>query len=134
MVVRREKKRRRGERTYHGRHVKWRGGGSRGGRGNVSLHKHKMKWAERKKGFRYPLRREKRTINLDELNDLIEKMVEERRLDKSNLRLNLKEFGYDKLLGRGRIEYPVFVEVEEASKKAIDKIKNKGGDVKVQQF
>ena len=59
---------------------------------------------------------------------------EERRLDKSDLRLNLKEFGYDKLLGRGRIEYPVFVEVEEASKKAIDKIKNKGGDVKVQQF
>jgi len=132
MVVRREKKRRRGERTYHGRHAKWRGAGSRGGRGNVSLHKHKMKWREREKGFRYPLRREKKMINLDELNELIKKMVEGGKLDKNNLRLNLKELGYNKLLGRGNIEFPVFVEVEEASKKAIDKIKERGGDVKIQ--
>ena len=132
MVVRREKKRRRGERTYHGRHAKWRGGGSRGGRGNVSLHKHKMKWRERDKGFRYPLRREKKTINLEKLNELIKRMVEEGKLDKNNIRLNLREIGYDKLLGRGNIEFPVFVEVEEASKNAIEKIKEKGGDVKIQ--
>jgi large subunit ribosomal protein L15 len=105
MVVRREKKRRRGERTYHGRHAKWRGGGSRGGRGNVSLHKHKMKWRERDKGFRYPLRREKKTINLDGLNELIKKMIEEGKLDRNNIKLNLKELGYDKLLGRGNIEF-----------------------------
>jgi len=132
MVVRRKKKRRRGERTYHGRHAKWRGAGSRGGRGNVSLHKHKMKWREREKGFRYPLRREKKMINLDELNELIKKMIEGGKLDKNNLRLNLKELGYNKLLGRGNIEFPVFVEVEEASKKAIDKIKERGGDIKIQ--
>jgi large subunit ribosomal protein L15 len=132
MVVRREKKRRRGERTYHGRHAKWRGGGSRGGRGNVSLHKHKMKWRERDKGFNYPLRREKKTINLDELNELIKKMIEEGKIDKNNLKVNLKDLGYDKLLGRGNIEFPVFVEVEQASKKAIEKIKEKGGDVKTQ--
>jgi large subunit ribosomal protein L15 len=132
MVVRREKKRRRGERTYHGRHAKWRGGGSRGGRGNVSLHKHKMKWRERDKGFNYPLRREKKTINLDELNELIKKMVEEGKIDKNNLKVNLKDLGYDKLLGRGNIDFPVFVEVEQASKKAIEKIKEKGGEVKTQ--
>jgi large subunit ribosomal protein L15 len=132
MVVRREKKRRRGERTYHGRHAKWRGGGSRGGRGNVSLHKHKMKWRERDKGFNYPLRREKKTINLDELNELIKKMIEEGKIDKNNLKVNLKDLGYDKLLGRGNIDFPVFVEVEQASKKAIEKIKEKGGDVKTQ--
>jgi len=132
MVVRREKKRRRGERTYHGRHAKWRGGGSRGGRGNVSLHKHKMKWRERDKGFRYPLRREKKTINLDGLNELIKKMIEERKLDRNNIKLNLKELGYDKLLGRGNIEFPVFIEVEEASKKAIEKIRERGGEVKIQ--
>jgi large subunit ribosomal protein L15 len=132
MVVRREKKRRRGERTYHGRHAKWRGGGSRGGRGNVSLHKHKMKWRERDKGFSYPLRREKKTINLDELNELIKKMIEEGKIDKNNLKLNLKDLGYDKLLGRGNIDFPVFVEVEQASKKAIEKIKEKGGEVKTQ--
>jgi large subunit ribosomal protein L15 len=132
MVVRREKKRRRGERTYHGRHAKWRGGGSRGGRGNVSLHKHKMKWRERDKGFNYPLRREKKTINLDELNELIKKMIEEGKIDKNNLKVNLKDLGYDKLLGRGNIEFSVFVEVEQASKKAIEKIKEKGGEVKTQ--
>jgi large subunit ribosomal protein L15 len=132
MVVRREKKRRRGERTYHGRHAKWRGGGSRGGRGNVSLHKHKMKWRERDKGFNYPLRREKKTINLDELNELIKKMIEEGKIDKNNLKVNLKDLGYDKLLGRGNIDFPVFVEVEQASKKAIEKIKEKGGEVKTQ--
>jgi large subunit ribosomal protein L15 len=132
MVVRREKKRRRGERTYHGRHAKWRGGGSRGGRGNVSLHKHKMKWRERDKGFNYPLRREKKTINLDELNELIKKMIEEGKIDKNNLKVNLKDLGYDKLLGRGNIDFPVFVEVEQASRKAIEKIKEKGGDVKTQ--
>jgi len=132
MVVRREKKRRRGERTYHGRHAKWRGGGSRGGRGNVSLHKHKMKWRERDKGFSYPLRREKKTINLDELNELIKKMIEEGKIDKNNLKFNLKDLGYDKLLGRGNIDFPVFVEVEQASKKAIEKIKEKGGEVKTQ--
>ena len=132
MVVRREKKRRRGERTYHGRHAKWRGGGSKGGRGNVSLHKHKMKWRERDKGFRYPLRREKKTINLDGLNELIKKMIEEGKLDRNNIKLNLKELGYDKLLGRGNIEFPVFIEVEEASKKAIEKIRERGGEVKIQ--
>jgi large subunit ribosomal protein L15 len=132
MVVRREKKRRRGERTYHGRHAKWRGGGSRGGRGNVSLHKHKMKWRERDKGFNYPLRREKKTINLDELNELIKKMIEEGKIDKNNLKVNLKDLGYDKLLGRGNIDLPVFVEVEQASKKAIEKIKEKGGEIKTQ--
>jgi len=132
VVVRREKKRRRGERTYHGRHAKWRGAGSRGGRGNVSLHKHKMKWREREKGFKYPLRREKRAINLDELNEIIKKMIEGGKLDRSNIKLNLRELGYDKLLGRGNVEYPVFIEVEQASKKAIEKIIAKGGEVKVQ--
>jgi len=91
-----------------------------------------MKWRERDKGFRYPLRREKKTINLEKLNELIKKMIEEGKLEKTNIKLNLKEIGYDKLLGRGNIEFPVFVEVEEASKKAIEKIKEKGGDVKTQ--
>ncbi|MFZ8830307.1 MAG: uL15m family ribosomal protein [Candidatus Aenigmatarchaeota archaeon] len=134
MVVRREKKRRRGERTYHGRPQRGRGGGSRGGRGNVSLHKHKMKWREREKGFRYPLRKEYKVINLDELNSLIKKAIEEGKLDKNSLKINLKEFGFDKLLGRGRIDYSAIVEVEKASKRAIEKIKEKGGNVIVKQF
>ena len=91
-----------------------------------------MKWRERDKGFNYPLRREKKTINLDELNELIKKMIEDGKIDKNNLKVNLKDLGYNKLLGRGNIGFPVFVEVEQASKKAIEKIKEKGGDVKTQ--
>jgi large subunit ribosomal protein L15 len=134
MVVRREKKRRRGERTYHGRHAKWRGGGSRGGRGNVSLHKHKIKWRESERGFKYPLRREKKIINLDELNDLVKKIIEKKNISLENLRINLNELGYDKLLGRGNVNYPLIVEVKEASKKAIEKLKEKGGSVIITHF
>ncbi|MCC5994057.1 MAG: uL15 family ribosomal protein [Candidatus Aenigmarchaeota archaeon] len=129
MVVRREKKRRRGERTYHGRHAKWRGGGSRGGRGNVSLHKHKMKWKEREKGFRYPLRKEKKTINLDELNELVKEMIEKKNVNVENLKISLRELGYQKLLGRGKIEFPVIIEVKEASENARRKVSEIGGKI-----
>jgi large subunit ribosomal protein L15 len=133
MVVRKKKKRRRGERTYHGRHAKWRGGGSRGGRGNVSLHKHKIKWREEKKGFRYPLRKNYKCINLDKLNDLIKKAIEEGKVEKNNLRINLISLGYNKLLGKGEIEYSAIIETEKASKKAIEKVIKKGGNVVIVQ-
>ncbi|MGC8993329.1 MAG: uL15m family ribosomal protein [Candidatus Aenigmatarchaeota archaeon] len=129
MVVRREKKRRRGERTYHGRHAKRRGAGSRGGRGNVSYHKHLMKFREREKGFKYPLRREINAINLDELNELIKKMIEEKKVDENNLKIDLSSLGYQKLLGRGNISFKALIEVEKASKKAIEKVKSLGGEV-----
>lgn len=131
MVVRREKKRRRGERTYHGHHKKRKAGGHRGGRGNVSRHKHIFKFIDRKekKGFRYPLRKEYNIINLNELDELIEKLIEEGKIDKNNIRINLSEYGYDKILGAGNLRFKAIVEVAKASRKAIEKIRKVGGEI-----
>ena len=129
MVVRRGKKKRRGERTYHGSHKKWRGGGSRGGRGKAGMHKHKWSYTVKyepdhfgKKGFR-PRRKMKKpkTINLSELDAIVkEKNVKE---------INLSELGYDKLLGSGKITQSIVVKVSIASKKAVEKIEKVGGKV-----
>jgi len=131
MVVRKEKKRRRGERTYHGHHKNRKGGGHKGGRGNVSKHKHIFKFVERedKKGFRYPLRKEYKVINLDDLNTLIKKLIEEGKIDKNNIEVRISDYGYDKLLGRGKIEFKALIEVSKASRKAVEKIKGLGGEV-----
>jgi len=130
MVVRREKQRRRGERTYHGHHTKRKGAGNRGGRGNFSRHKHLLKFIKKKeKGFNYPLRREYKTIDLDELNKLIEKLIEEGKMDKNDVTINLDEFGFNKLLGSGKLKYKAKITVEKASKKALEKVKSLGGEV-----
>ncbi|MEM5824696.1 MAG: 50S ribosomal protein L15, partial [Candidatus Aenigmatarchaeota archaeon] len=80
MVVRFKKKRRRGERTYHGRHGYPRGGGNRGGRGRSGKFDHKLmhflKYERvEQKGFKYPLRREKKIINLQHLSNLIDRLI-----------------------------------------------------------
>ncbi|MFH7880505.1 MAG: uL15m family ribosomal protein [Candidatus Aenigmatarchaeota archaeon] len=131
MVVRREKKRRRGERTYHGHHKNRKGGGHKGGRGNVSKHKHIFKFLERedKRGFRYPLRKEYKVINLEDLNYLIEKLIEEGKIDKNNIRINILDYGYEKILGKGNLKFRATIEALKASKKAIEKVKNVGGEI-----
>ena len=128
MVVRRKGKRRRGERTYHGSHKKWRGGGSRGGRGGSGIWKHKksyvIKYAPERIGKRRSKigkKKEIKIINLYQLDELIKKLKKEE--------INLKQLGFDKLLGVGKITKPVKVEVPAASKKAIEKIKAVGGEV-----
>lgn len=131
MVVRHKKKRRRGERTYHGHHTARKGGGNRGGRGRTSRHKHIFKFIERedKRGFVYPLRKEYKTINLSDLNKLIEELIREKKVDEKNIFINLKNYGYDKVLGRGELKYKATIEVERASRNAIEKIKRSGGEV-----
>lgn len=128
MVVRHKPKRRRGERTYHGSHKKWRGGGSRGGRGGSGIWKHKKSYIikyepERigKRGFKPVEKKEIKTINLDELDQLVKKLGKEE--------IDLTEFGYDKLLGSGKITKAVKIKVQMASKKAIEKVKAVGGEV-----
>ena len=109
MVVRRRKKHRRfrGRRTYHGSHKKWRGGGSRGGRGKAGLHKHKWSYTVKyepehfgKKGFR-SLRKKGRGINLCELERMAKKSGE-------NV-IDVVKLGYEKVLGFGKITVPVKV-------------------------
>jgi len=136
MVVRFKRKRRRGERTYHGRHGYPRGGGSRGGRGNSGKFDHKLMHylkykpeAIGKVGFKYPLRKDKKIINLQMLSNLIDKLILEGKLDQNNIEIDLSKFGYEKLLSKGNINRKVIIKVREASKNAIKKIEKFGGKV-----
>lgn len=128
MVVRREKKHRkfRGRRTYHGSHKKARGGGSRGGRGKAGLHKHKWSYTVKyepehfgKRGFTPIRARKLNCINLKEL----EKIAKEKNLSE----IDVSQFGYEKVLGNGKISLPLTVKAKFFSEKAIKKIESAGG-------
>jgi large subunit ribosomal protein L15 len=138
MVVRIKKKRRRGERTYHGSHKKWRGGGSRGGRGKAGLHKHKWSYVVKyepehfgKRGFKKPLSVSKkmRAINLEDLEKISEKLLVEKIAEKEGekIKINVLKLGYEKVLGKGKITKPLVIEAKIFSKKAVEKLEKSGG-------
>jgi large subunit ribosomal protein L15 len=113
----------------HGRGKKaGRGAGLRGGRGNAGLLKHKWMHMVKympdhfgKHGFKRPpsvVKRDK-IINV---GDLEEKFPEQKEL-------NLTKEGYDKLLGGGKINSKIKIRINSASEQAINKIKEKGGEV-----
>jgi len=115
----------------HGRGKKaGRGAGLRGGRGNAGLLKHKYMYMLKnmpdhfgRHGFKRPqsvIKREN-TINIGQL--------EERYPGKNEI--DLTKAGFDKLLGAGEITTKLKITVNSASEKAIEKIKEKGGEVKV---
>ncbi len=140
MVVRTKSKRswRRGHRTYHGSHKKWRGGGSRGGRGQSGMHKHKWSYTVKyepehfgKRGFKRPseLTRKIKAINLNDLDQLTEELLQQNLVAKDGnaIKVNLKKIGYDKLLGSGKATKPLIVEAKHFSKSAIKKLEESGG-------
>lgn len=143
MVVRRGKKSRkyRGYRTHgYGSIGQHRKSGSRGGRGAVGFHKHKWSWTLKyfpdwygKHGFTSPLalKRKYNVINLDQLNELISKLVREGKAiyEGDKVVIDLPSLGYGKLLSRGHLNYKVKVYVYKASESAIEKIKDLGGEV-----
>lgn len=113
----------------HGRGKKaGRGAGLRGGRGNAGLHKHKFMHMLKYMpdhfgvhGFKRPqsvIKKEK-IINIGELG---EKFPGKKEID-------LTKEGFDKLLGTGNISYSIKIKVNSASQKAINKVREKGGDV-----
>ena len=146
MSVRSKKKTRwqRGSRTYGwGRVGQHRRSGTRGGRGHAGYHKHMWTWVVKyapdwfgKKGFTRPpsLTVKYKVINVGTLSEYLDKWLNKGYVTiDSNGRIivNLQELGYNKLLGEGEINKPVIVTVLKASKKAIEKIKNAGGEVKI---
>lgn len=113
----------------HGRGKKaGRGAGLRGGRGNAGLHKHKYMYMLKympdhfgRRGFKRPqsVLKKIKTINVGQLEEhFVGKKV-----------VDLTQEGFDKLLGGGQIATSIKVKTMYASKKAIEKIKEKGGDV-----
>ena len=126
-MVRDKTKKRRGSRT-HGRGKKaGRGAGLRGGRGNAGLHKHKYSYVLKymrdyfgRKGFKRPFdRKEVKVINVGDIERLFPNREE----------INLKEEGFDKLLGKGEVKSKIKVIVPKATDRAIRKIEEKGGEV-----
>ena len=127
-MARNKTKKFRGSMT-HGRGKKaGRGAGLRGGRGNAGLLKHRYMHMVKnmpdhfgKHGFKRPpsVVKKDRIINV---GDLEEKFPGKKDLD-------LTSEGFDKLLGGGSIKSKMKIKVNSASEKAVEKIKEKGGDV-----
>lgn len=131
MVVRKKKKvlKMRGKRSYgYGSHTKHRGAGNRGGRGKAGAHKHKWSYVVKhepgrfgKRGFKQPpaVSKKVKAINVGSLE----------KLAASNKRLDLRELGYDKVLGSGKIGSALEVTATSFSKGAVEKIEAAGGKV-----
>lgn len=121
----------RGHRTHGwGSPKKHRGAGSRGGRGYAGSKKHKRVWVAKnepdrlgKRGF-HSLRDKRvkarvRAINLRDLERIA--------LKKGLKEINLKELGYDKLLGTGEIKQKLVIKAGKFSASAKKKIEKAGG-------
>ena len=114
-------------RTSHGWGMKkkHRGGGSQGGRGYGGSHKHKFSYVTSKEpdhyGYKGFFSKKKKTtaVNIDELAKM------------EGSTIDLGKMGYAKLLGKGRINKPVVVKVNEASKQAKEKIEKAGGKIEL---
>lgn len=150
MVVRKKRKSRklRGRtRTMGwGRIGQHRKSGGRGGRGAVGFHKHKWIWVVKyypdwygKRGFtpRNPSYEEEvREISLRDLSDLVERLRLENKItytSEGRIRIDLRELGFNKLLGGGKIEYALEVITPSASKKAVEAIQKAGGVVRIER-
>ena len=114
----------RGRTSHGGGHKKKRrGGGSQGGRGFGGSHKHKFSYVTSiepdhygYKGF-YSRGKKHKTINV----------MDVARMEEDNI--DLGRMGYDKLLGKGKIDHAITVKVSHASAKAKEKIEKAGGKI-----
>jgi large subunit ribosomal protein L15 len=135
MATRHRKIRRlRGSRTNSwGRIGQHRSAGHKGGRGKAGLGKHHwtisvlLKNKNFPKGFKSPRESPiKRWVNVRELDDLFIKHGKE---ENGKRVINLKELGYEKLLGSGVIGNAYSIIIDKVSKNAKSKIESAGGEV-----
>ena len=115
--------------------------GSRGGRGAAGLGKHEWTWTIKyapswfgKHGFKPPRIRvgyRQNTMNLSQLEDLVEKLRLSNlaRFEDDMIVVNLESMKIHKLLGGGRINARVKVIVPYASKTAVERVREAGGEV-----
>ncbi len=130
---RRKKNKQRGERTHgKGDTKNNRGGGSRGGRGNAGSTKGKFASIGRLKERKYRLKpKEKgKVISLGELDQKIEKMVENGKAVKEKEYYVIdKKSGYGKVLGQGNTNKKIFLQIP-TTKTGEEKIIKAGGKTK----
>jgi len=119
---------------------KHRGAGNRGGRGNAGTGKRADQkkpsiWKEKYFGkFGFVYRRNPdhaRAISLRTIGQTIETMIKEGSAEKKGdgFVINLEKAGYRKLLSQGEVNSKLTIHVSEASQTAVEKVKEKGGDV-----
>lgn len=130
----------RGGRTFgYGRQGQHRKGSQRG---EKKRGRHKGGWSYvlryepdywGKKGFRsvQSLHRKLNVINVGNLGSLVERLEAQNQLERKDGRilLDLKKFGFTKLLGTGNIAEPLFVKVSAHSSSAAKKIEEAGGQI-----
>ncbi|OKY78908.1 MAG: Ribosomal protein L15 [Candidatus Methanohalarchaeum thermophilum] len=111
-----------------------RGAGHRGGRGKAGGQKHEkypqQKWG--KQGFKRPqkLTKEKETINIGEIDQIAEHLVEQGKAEQKDqeIKIDVKELGAEKVLGRGKVKNQLKVIAEDFSNSAKEKIREAGGE------
>ena len=129
----------RGSRTHGygqiGQHRKGSKGGRKAGRhkhGWTYVIKHEPDYFE-KKGFtsQKSLREKINVINVGELDELVDELAAERKLERKGKKnfLDLEKLGYNKLLGMGKITKPLMVKVSSYSEVAAKKIEEAGGKI-----
>lgn len=118
----------RGRSRYHGRGKKaGRGAGKRGGRGRAGIGKHKVMFRNKYLPGHWGMHGFNRDPSLRVVNVSINlQQVEEMADGKS---INLTELGFDKLLGKGKINKALNITVNEASSLAVKKVEAAGGSV-----
>ena len=136
----RKTRKKRGSRTCgYGRVGQHRKSGTKGER-RAGRHKHLWSYVIKyepdyfgKRGFTSPrsLKRKVNPINLSQLEELIEKLSAEEKIEEKNGKLfvDLEKLGYTKLLGMGKISKPVIIRVPAFSASAAEKIKAVGGQI-----
>jgi large subunit ribosomal protein L15 len=100
------------------------------------MHKEKWSWLVKygegwygKHGFRNPTTKLTSAISLRKLNELlVSGSIKIKEIDGKKI-VDLNELGYDKLLGGGIISVPVTIKVGKATDRAIQKVKQIGGEV-----
>jgi large subunit ribosomal protein L15 len=127
-------RKKRGSRTQgYGRVGQHRKSGGRGGKGQAGMHKHRWSYVQKydpnhfkEKRFKSINQTEPIIINLKQLEEVA---AQQQKGKKAKVTINLKEIGYGKLLGAGRINTPISVKVPLCSKAAKIKIEEAGGEV-----
>lgn len=140
MVVKKAKKitKQRGSRTC-GWGLVHRGSGQRGGSGNAGYYQAKKPsiWKEKqygKIGFKYKGLKNEKTINLRTLAQQIPRLINEKKATKDNeIRVNLDQLGYTKILGTGKALPKLNITIAHASSGAIEKVKQAGGTITLSQ-
>jgi large subunit ribosomal protein L15 len=129
-------RKKRGSRTQgYGRVSQHRDTGSKPNR-KAGRHKAKWSYVQRydpdyfgKTGFTSPksLRQKVAIINVGRLDIIAEKIAREKQEDRYVV--DLKELGFTKLLGSGKVTKPLVVKISSFSKSADEKIKKAGGQI-----